>query len=68
VEKQNEFALSSLNFSYDFKHLNIKKYKMDRLKLIFYMNDVFRISTVEAERGLSYPFARSFSFSLTATF
>ena len=68
VEKQNEVSLSSLSLSYDFKHLNIQKYKIDRLKLMLYMNDVFRISTVEAERGLSYPFARSFSFSLNATF
>jgi hypothetical protein len=68
VEKQNEMTLSSLSLSYDFKNLNIQKYKLERLKLLFYMNDVFRISTVEAERGLNYPFARSFSFSLTATF
>ncbi len=68
VEKQNEVTLASLNLSYDFKHLNIRKYMLERLKLTLYMNDVFRISTVEAERGLSYPFARSLSFSLTATF
>ena len=33
-----------------------------------YMNDIFRISTVKNERGLSYPFARSVSFSLGVTF
>jgi hypothetical protein len=33
-----------------------------------YMNDIFRISTVLDERGLDYPFARSFSLSLGLRF
>lgn len=38
--------------------------------LIFriYMNDIFRISTVKEERGLSYPFQRSVSASLSLRF
>ena len=67
VEKSNELSLSSLNVSYDFKHLNVKRY-VERLKIAFYMTDVFRVSTVKAERGLEYPFARTCSFSLQATF
>jgi len=31
------------------------------------MNDVFHLSTIKAERGLSYPYARTFSLSVTAT-
>ena len=68
VEKYNELSLASVNLYYDFKFLNLKKYKLERLKLAFYMNDVCQISTVKTEKGLSYPFARSFSFSLQATF
>ena len=30
--------------------------------------DLFRASTVKLERGTSYPFARTFNFSLRATF
>jgi len=67
VEKSNELSLSSLNVSYDFKRLNVKRY-VERLKIAFYMTDVFRVSTVKAERGLEYPFARTCSFSLQATF
>lgn len=33
-----------------------------------YMNDVFRISNIKEERGLSYPFQRSFSMSLGLSF
>ena len=32
------------------------------------MNDVFHISTIHAERGLNYPYAHTFSLSVTATF
>ena len=67
VERQNELSLASLNLGYDFKHLNISKFA-ERLKLAFYMTDVFRVSSVKTERGLEYPFARTFSFSLQSTF
>ena len=46
----------------------LEKLKLERLKLSFYMSDIFRISTVKTERGLDYPYARTFSFSLSATF
>lgn len=68
VEKYNELSLASVNIYYDFKFLNLKKYRLERLKFAFYMSDICQISTVKTEKGLSYPFARSFSFSLQATF
>ena len=67
VERLNELSLASLNVSYDFRHVNISKF-VERLKLSFYLTDVFRVSTVKAERGLEYPFARTYSFGLQATF
>ena len=33
-----------------------------------YMNDIFRISNIKEERGLDYPFQRSFSLSLGISF
>ena len=32
------------------------------------MNDIFRVSSVKSERGIDYPFARTMSFSISATF
>lgn len=65
----NELQLASLNVGYDFKHCAfIKKAKLEQLKVSFYMNDVFRASTVKTERGLSYPFARTYSFTIQTTF
>ena len=41
---------------------------MERMKLTFQMEDLFRISTVKRERGLDYPFARTFNFGLQVQF
>jgi hypothetical protein len=38
------------------------------LRAAFNMNEAAKFSSIEIERGLSYPFARTMSFSLTATF
>ncbi|MBL1407554.1 SusC/RagA family TonB-linked outer membrane protein [Sphingobacterium faecale] len=69
VMNQNELALSSLSLSYDFYRWNyLKTIGLDRLRCALYTNDVFTVSSVPIERGMIYPFARKFSFSLTATF
>ncbi len=41
---------------------------MKSIRFTAYMNDIFRVSSVLAERGINYPFARSVSFSLNASF
>ena len=46
----------------------VKKIGLERLKLTFYADEIARLSTVKIERGTSYPFARTFSLSLNATF
>lgn len=69
VQDLNELRLSSLNIGYDFRRSSLlDKIGLEQLKVSFYMNDVFRLSTVKVERGLSYPFARTYSLSLQATF
>ena len=69
VQDRNELALSNLSFYYDFYRCGfLKKCNMERMKLSFYLNDVFTLSSIEIERGTSYPFARNFNFSLSVTF
>ncbi|MBQ6750168.1 MAG: SusC/RagA family TonB-linked outer membrane protein [Bacteroidaceae bacterium] len=69
VQRNNMLDLTSISAYYDFKYWSwLQRAKLERLRLTFYMNDLFHLSTVKAERGLNYPYARSFSFSLTATF
>lgn len=67
IQDENVFSLQSASLSYDFSQNILKQIRLQNLRLSFYMNDVFRLSTVKQERGLSYPFARSVSFSLRTT-
>lgn len=69
VEDYNTFTLASLSLSYDFRDWDfVKKSFLERLKVSAYTNDLFIISSVKTERGTTYPFARTFSFSVQATF
>ena len=69
VQDLRELNFSSLSFSYDFSDLKfVKSFKIKQLNLLFNMNDIGRLSSVKVERGLSYPFARTFSFALQTTF
>ena len=68
-KKNNELYISSVNVGYDFAGAAwLKKIALERLKVSFYMNELLRLSSIDIERGTSYPFARNFSFSLQATF
>lgn len=69
VQRDNSLDLTTISAYYDFKNQQwLHRSFMERLRLTFYLNDVFHLSTIKTERGLNYPYARSFSFSLTATF
>ena len=68
VMDENTFSGESFNVGYEFHQDFIKKIGLSSLTLQANMNDMFRISTVKAERGIDYPFARTVSFSVSATF
>ena len=68
VQKRNELKISSLQLSYDFfRHDFVKKIGLERILLRFNANDLFTFSSIDIERGTSYPFARTFNFSLNVT-
>ena len=68
IQDYSFLELATVNASYEFNKRIAEKVGMKRLKMLFYMNDIFRASTVKAERGINYPFARSFSLGIQARF
>lgn len=68
IQKENLLELQSVYLSYDFKKDFVRKAGFQSLRTALTMNDIFRASTVEIERGIDSPFARSITFSLQATF
>lgn len=68
VQNYNVISLSSINISYDLPQSILKHASLSMIRIELGTNDLFHISTVKQERGLSYPFARSVNFSVKATF
>lgn len=68
VEREHFISLQSLSMGYEFAPDLVKKLFLQRARLEVLSNDVFYLSTVKQERGLSYPFARSVELSLRVSF
>ena len=71
LQRYNEFVFSSIGVGYRMDPKNFKfleACKVASLSLNASMQDIGRISTVKQERGLDYPFARSFNLSLSVLF
>lgn len=68
VQKNNYIELESVRVSYEFQQKWMTKAGISGLIVSAYMNDICRFATIEDERGISYPFARSVSLSLTVNF
>ena len=66
VMKENFIEIESVNIGYQFDARKLKRtLGISSLSLNAYMNSIARFSTLEDERGIYYPFARSISFSLS---
>ena len=68
IEKDNVLELKSVYLSYDFSPAIAKKLFMKSLRASVTLNDLWRTSSIAIERGIDYPFARIFIFSLQTTF
>jgi len=68
VQERNELTWGSATLYYEFPQKFIKKMGVERTRFSVYMNDILTLSSIEIERGLYYPFARTVSCSLSITF
>ena len=71
IMNDNEVRLATMSVGYrftgeDFKALS--KASIDVLSLNFTTNDIARLSRIRMERGLDYPFARSYTLSMSIMF
>lgn len=68
VETNNYITLSSLALGYEVPIRYIQRYGIKRMRIELLANDLFYLSSVKRERGLSYPYSNSvemsFRFSL----
>ncbi|WP_423737938.1 SusC/RagA family TonB-linked outer membrane protein [Chitinophaga caseinilytica] len=69
VQKENTFTGESISVGYEFSQAKwISKLGLKNLRVNAYMNEFVRWSTIRAERGTEYPFTRSGSLSVNASF
>jgi len=68
VQNINDLTWGTASLYYDFPKSMIDSWNIQRMRFSLYMNDILTISSIETERGLYYPFARTVSCSLSITF
>ncbi|HEX2536292.1 MAG TPA: SusC/RagA family TonB-linked outer membrane protein [Chitinophagaceae bacterium] len=68
VQKDNLLELRSVYLSYDFDKKLYRRLAMQNLRVAVTLNDIWRTSSIRMERGISYPYARNFNFSLQTSF
>lgn len=71
IMDDNEIRFATLNVGYRFTGEDfafLRDSNVDVLMLNFTTNDIARISPIRMERGLDYPFARSYTLSLSIMF
>ena len=67
VQNDNQLVFNSISLNYEFDHDLVKKWGMSSVRLQFNMEDLATFSSIRQERGTSYPYARTFNFSLNIT-
>ena len=66
--RNNYVNFGSVTLNWECDNNWVKSIGLSRLRMSFNMSDIVRFSTIQIERGLSYPFARTFNFTLSANF
>ncbi len=68
VQDDNLMALENLTMYYRFSNALNKKLGLENTRISFFTSDVFRLSSIRRERGLDYPFAKTFSLQIQTSF
>ncbi|WP_018336227.1 SusC/RagA family TonB-linked outer membrane protein [Butyricimonas synergistica] len=68
MQRENILEWNSMTIGYEIGSDKLKKFGIDNVRFEVGTNDLWRLSTVKAERGLSYPYANSVNFSVNVRF
>lgn len=68
VQKNNFIAGESASIYYRFADKLNKRLGLQNTKVTLFTSDLFRLGSIKRERGLDYPFSRSFTLQLQTTF
>ncbi|NML22275.1 SusC/RagA family TonB-linked outer membrane protein [Pseudoflavitalea sp. G-6-1-2] len=66
IQRNNQVRLSTLTVAYDIPQKKVARFGLSRFKVQLTGSNLATISSIQQERGLQYPFARTFELSLKA--
>jgi len=68
VQDNNYLEMSNISLSYRLPQAWLKKLRLSSVRIGLNSSELFYTSSVKRERGLDYPFAREYTFSLNVNF
>jgi len=68
IQKENSLTLESIQFNYEWIDGWVEKLKLSSCKVFVSMRDAFYLSTIRAERGTDYPYARTLEAGVSLNF
>ncbi len=68
VQDNNYLEMSNISLSYRLPQAWLKKLRLSSVRIGLNSSELFYVSSVKRERGLDYPFAREYTFSLNVNF
>ncbi|RPD39618.1 SusC/RagA family TonB-linked outer membrane protein [Chitinophaga barathri] len=68
VQDDNELSCESLSIYYRFPDRMLNKAHLKNTRITFFTADLFRFSSVKRERGLDYPFSKSYTLQIQTSF
>lgn len=64
MQDYNMFSLTSMSLQYELGKATCRKLGLDRIRFELGCGELFQLCSVKRERGLDYPFARNFNFTI----
>ena len=68
IQTENSLTLESVHLQYEFMDGWIKRFGLGNLKIFASMRDAFYLSSIRAERGTDYPYAKTIEAGLSLNF
>jgi TonB-linked SusC/RagA family outer membrane protein len=68
IQKDTHFSGESISLGWRASSGWIRNLKLQSLGVNLYLNDIFRIENILSERGIDYPYSRTLSLSINASF
>lgn len=68
MQKSNYLNFTSISLGYIIPEKISSKWRLKNTRVSLQANNILQLSTIQIERGLSYPFARNYTFSFNTAF